>query len=131
MIAQNGWKIKEYRQNGYKPGEMIIVSLVGKLQELNHVIYADYKKDYDWKYLKSCDVCIFASSGVDYKKTLNAIASVKTRFLALWDVDRLEGADFYLMPSMRSINKPKTMWEWVLHHNVWIPMQNEMFQGLR
>lgn len=129
LIPTNAQKIIDLRKRGYKPDEMIIVSLVGKIDELNHVIYADYRKSYDWKFLAGLEVCIFASSAVDYAKTLKSIGMIKTRFLALWDVDRLEGAEFWRFPSVESVCKPKELWEWKLIPNIWIPMQNKMFNG--
>lgn len=129
MIPTNAIKIIELRKRGYKPDEMIIVSLVGRLDELNHVIYADYRKEYDWKFLKGLEVCIFANSAVDYKKTLLAIAKVKTSFLGLWDVDRLEGADFNYLPNLEPLHKPNHALKMSLYPNIWINMQNKMFNN--
>ena len=129
VIPTNAFKIIELRKKGYKPDEMIIVSLVGKIDELNHVIYADHRKDYDWNFLKGLDVCIFANSSIEIKKTLLAIATIKTRFLGLWDVDRLEGADFLYLPCVSSLSKPQSQWRYKLMPFNWIPMQNKLFNG--
>ena len=79
MIATNANKIVQLRKNGYRPDEMILVSLVGKLDELNHVVYANPKDDYDWTWCQGLDICIFASSGTPWAKTMNVIAHAKTR----------------------------------------------------
>ena len=129
MIATNANKIIQLRKNGYRPDEMIIISLVGKLDELNHVVYADTKTDYDWSWCRGLDICIFASSGVKWTKTMNSIARVKTHFLAVWDIDRHEGADFVYLPNHESVCKPQSLWQWHVIPNIWIPMQNRIFSG--
>ena len=99
MLATNAQKIVELRKRGYKPNEMIIVSLVGKVDELNHTIFANPKLEYDWEWCKGLEVCIFASSAVDWLKTVDSISKVNPAFLALWDIDRYEGSEFF-----RSLN---------------------------
>lgn len=127
MIPANSLKIIELRKRGYKPDELIIISLVGKLDEENYVIYADYRKDYDWKFLKDLDVCIFANSAVDFKKTLVDIAKVGVKFLGLWDVDRLEGADFKYLPYIDDSYKLDGKFKMRLYPSIWINMQNKIF----
>jgi len=129
MIPTNALKIIELRKRGYKPDELIIISLVGKLDELNHVIYADYRKNYEWGFLKGLDVCIFANSAIDFKKTLIDIAKVETRFLGLWDVDRLEGANFKYLPYIDDSYKLDGKFEMKLYSDIWINMQNKIFNN--
>jgi hypothetical protein len=48
MIAQGAERIVEARRKGLKPGEMIIVSLIGRVNEQNHTVYANSRKQFDW-----------------------------------------------------------------------------------
>lgn len=129
MLATNALKIVNLRRNGYRPDEMVIVSLVGKVQELNHVVYAFADKEYEWDWCKGLDICIFASSAVDCGKTVKAIGIHKPRFLAVWDVDRLEGADITFFPSVASINKPQSQWKYVPYVITWCSLANKIFNG--
>lgn len=128
-LASNALKIVNLRANGYRPDEMIIVSLVGRVDELNHTVFADPRQSYDWRWCRDLDVCVFASSAVKWLETIKAMADVRPRYLSLWDIDRKEGAEFWLQPDALTIEKPAHEWRWKLTPNVWIPMQNRMFEG--
>ena len=129
MIAQNAFKIVELRRNGYRPDEMILVSLVGKLDELNHVVYALPKLDYDWRWCKGLEICIFASSGVNWQPFVKAISEAEPRFLSLWDVDRNEGAEFYRLPDPATIERPRSQWKMKLFSQPWCAIENKLFTG--
>ncbi len=129
MLATNAQKILDLRKRGYKPDEMILVSLVGRIDELNHTVYAVAKNDYDWSWCRGLDICVYASSSVDWLKTINAIARNKTRFLAVWDIDRKEGAEFWFMPCEKALSKPQMGFKMKLIPNPWCSLQNKMFSG--
>lgn len=50
MMAVNSQPILEVRKKGLKPAETILVSLIGRLNERNHTVYADPRKEYDWSW---------------------------------------------------------------------------------
>ena len=129
MLATNAQKIVELRKRGYKPDEMILVSLVGKIDELNHTVYAIAKNEYDWKWCRGLDICVYASSGVDWFQTIKAIADTKPRYLAIWDVDRKEGAEFWRLPCEKALDKPQRELKMKLIPNPWCSIQNKMFSG--
>lgn len=125
MIPTNAKKIIDLRKNGYKPDEIVIVSIVGKIDELNHIVFANPKDDYDWTWCKGLDVCVFGSSAVDWKKTVDAISRVAPRFLALWDVDRGEGAEFYRTLNPDNFRNGETK----LSYITWCSIANNIFSG--
>lgn len=129
MLATNALKILELRKRGYKPDEMILVSLVGKIDELNHTVYAVAKNEYDWSWCKGLDICVYASSGVDWLPTIKAIADAKPHFLAVWDIDRKEGAEFWRLPCEKALSKPQHELKMKLIPNPWCSLQNKMFSG--
>lgn len=125
MIATNAKKIVDLRANGYRPNEMILVSLVGKIDELNHTIFALPKAKYDWSWCANLDICVYADSSVDWMATVAAISEAKPNYLALWDVDRKEGAEFWRLPDPQILPQIKMK----LFPNVWCSVQNKMFLG--
>ena len=129
MIATNAERIVKLRANGYRPDEMILVSLVGRIDELNHTVYADPRNAYDWRWVLGLDVCVFASSAVRWLDTIKAISECRPQLLALWDTDRNEGAEFWRLPDEATIDRPQSLWRWKLIPHAWIGMQNRMFMG--
>ena len=129
MLATNAQKIVNLRNRGYKPDEMILISLVGKIGELNHTIFAIAKNEYDWKWCRGLDICVYASSAVDWLPTIKAIADVKPRYLAIWDVDRKEGAEFWRFPCEKARDRPQSELKMKLIPNPWCSLQNKMFSG--
>jgi hypothetical protein len=131
MIAFNAQPIADARASGFRPAEMIIVSLVGRLDELNHTVHASTQKSYDWQWAKGLDVCIFAASGVDWVTTAKAILDAKPRWLGIWDVNRLEGAEIWLHPDVRDIQKPRDQWRWTIDFIPFLSFQNKEFEGIK
>lgn len=129
MIPTNAKKIIDLRKNGYKPDEMILVSIVGKVDEMNHVVYASPKDDYEWGWCAGLDVCVFANSAVEWRKTVDSISKAKPRFLALWDVDRKEGAEFYRTLNLSASEANLRHSETKLSYITWCSIANKIFSG--
>ena len=125
MIATNAKKIVDLRANGYRPNEMILVSLVGKIDELNHTVFAMPKFEYDWRWCAGLDICVYADSSVDWMPTVVAISQAKPRYLSLWDFDRKEGSEIWLLPDPKALPVIKMK----VVPNVWCSIQNKMFAG--
>jgi len=49
MIAHNAQPIFEARRRGLMTAEMVLVSLIGRINEQNHTVYANPQNAYDWK----------------------------------------------------------------------------------
>lgn len=127
MIASNAQPILDARRNGMKPNEMILVSLIGRINEPNHTVYANPKKDYEWLWARGLEICIYAAPGVNWRAVALPIASERPSYLGIWDADRKQGADVYLLPHLDDIVKPQSEWRHVLHFMAWLPYQNEAF----
>lgn len=130
MIATNAQPIVDARMQGFKPDEMILVSLVGRISEQNHTVLAKPGLNYDWRWALGLDVCLYISDAVDWRTAALAIAKAQPRFLALWDVASKRGATVYLKPSHSSeIDKPARLWDWVLDFSSWLDCDNEAFKA--
>ena len=127
MIAPNAQPILDAREKGFKPAELILISMIGRLNESNHTVYASPSKQYDWAWARGLKVCIYAAPGVQWRGVLHAIASVSPSWLGLWDADRHEGTDVYLFPDASDIDKPQTDWRCNLDFLPWLPFQNKDF----
>jgi hypothetical protein len=127
MIAPNAQPILEARTNGLKPAEMVLISLIGRINEQNHTIYANPKRQYDWLWVRGLQVCIYAARDVDWRNLARSVASERPSYLALWDADRRQGANVCLLPDPADIEKPQAEWRWNLDFLPWLPSQNKEF----
>ncbi len=127
VIASNAQPILDARQKGLKPAEMILVSLIGRINEPNHTVYANPKTRYEWLWARGLQICIYAAKDVNWADTARSIASEGPSYLAIWDADRHEGSDVHFLPNPADIHKPKTDWRWNLDFLPWLPFQNREF----
>lgn len=127
MIPNGAKAIAEVRSRGLKPAEMLIVSLIGRVNEQNHTIYAAGDKEYDWSWARGLQVCVYADSRSKWRPVLNAIATVNPAYLALWDAEKRQGAQVWRLPYASDIEKPKEQWRWKLDFLPWLPIQNQEF----
>lgn len=127
MIASNAQPILDARKKGYKPAEMILVSLIGRINETNHTVYANPQKEYDWKWTRGLEICIYTSLGINWRAVARSIASERPSYLAIWCADSRQGAQAFLLPNPADIDKPKNQWRWNLDFLSWMPCQNEEF----
>lgn len=129
MIAFNAQPIVDARANGYKPNELVIVSLIGRLPNLNHTVHASTEKGYDWSWVRGLEICIYAASGVNWMSTAQSIAAQHPTWLAIWDSNRKEGAEVWYLPDARDIEKPSDQWRWNLSFWQFEKFQNRDFEG--
>lgn len=128
MNLPNGAQaIIDARKRGMKPAEMLIVSLVGKVNETNHVIYVNPQAEYDWRWIVGLKVCVYFGSGVKWKEQLAEIAKCRPEWLGMYNVDQFKGATAYYLPRADDIEKPKNQWRHVLDFLPWTKYQNEEF----
>lgn len=128
MIAFNAQPIADARANGYKPDELIIVSLVGKLPNTNHTVMASSEKTYDWSWCRGLEIVIYAVDGVNWLPTAKAIADKHPNWLAIWDKNRKEGAEIWYHPNPADIEKPRDQWRWELSFLEFIACENKEFE---
>lgn len=105
MLPYGARPIAEARLRGQRPADLLIVSLVGPLDEVNPVIVADPAKQYDWRFMIDLKACIFARPGVRFSPVVLEIARHLPLWLGLWDVDAEEGADCCTYIKPESIDK--------------------------
>lgn len=87
-------EIVETRTIGKRPADMVLVSLVGPLRELNPVVVAKPERCYDWRFLVDLEVLIVVSSAIDkalVARCVKAILAQKPQYLGLWFADRQQG----------------------------------------
>lgn len=127
MIPFGAQRIIDARQRGMKPAELVLVSLVGRLNENNPTVYADPRREYEWFWARGLQVCIFASTEVNWRAVALSIKRQSPSALLLWDADRREGADVYFLPHVDDIGKPPSERRWHLDFLPWLPWQNQEF----
>ena len=94
QLPYGGREILELRLSRQKPADMVLVSLIGPLRELNHVVVARPERAYDWRFLAGLEVLIVASMGVpaeQINRATTAILGVSPEYLGVWFSDRQNG----------------------------------------
>ncbi|MGE5652513.1 MAG: hypothetical protein ACM34A_20155 [Bacillota bacterium] len=127
MIPFNALPIVDARRRGLKPAGLILISLIGRVNEQNHTVYANAQKQYDWQWVRGLHVCIYTSPDAGWRPIARLIAAERPSFLGLWDADNRQGANVYLLPHPADIDKPKSEWRWMLDFLPWLPFQNQEF----
>lgn len=120
-------------RTGAKPEDMVIVSLVGPLEDGNPVVLAD-GPEHDWRFLRGLRVCVFGKVGTPNRQTAIAIGTCLPSWLALWDMESKEGADVIVHIRESALDLPKDQLRksanWTAILWPWSPWQNKIFKGV-
>lgn len=93
-VPYGAQEIIDTRMIGKRPADMVLVSLVGPLRELNHVVVAKPGRSYDWRFLARLEVLIVASTAIDrgaVKRVVDAVLPHKPGYLGVWFADKQDG----------------------------------------
>lgn len=94
QLPYGGREIAELRANRQKPADMVLVSLIGPLKELNPIVIAKPERSYDWRFLKGLEVMIVASMSIpaeQINRAKNALLAVEPEYLGVWFSDVQNG----------------------------------------
>lgn len=130
-LAEGAQAIIAQRMKGYKPADMVIVSLCGKVKTNNPLVLADASKAYDWRWVRGLDVCLYIADAVDWPGLMKAIALCRPDNLCLWDHGGAWGATVYLPPTVDDLGKPRRFWKFELDFLPWLDCQNDDFLHCR
>jgi hypothetical protein len=93
-VPYGALEIIETRMTGRRPADMVLVSLIGPLRELNPVVVAKPGKAYDWRFLVGLDVLVVTTTAADQSSVRRVLADAvaqSPRFLGVWFADRQDG----------------------------------------
>jgi hypothetical protein len=96
--------ILEARMKGFKPADMVIVSMVGRLRESNPTVYVN-GPNHDWLFVKGLEICLFCDKHCKWRETLEAIMAQEPVKTSLWDVLNRQGAWCYYLPTLRAVER--------------------------
>ena len=126
-LALNAQPIVSARLRGFKPSELVLVSLVGHVEAANHVVRAIPGTAYDWRWTRGLEVCVYVGERMDWIDTLKDIAKQRPAYLGLWNCHEHWGARVYLVPTADDIAKPVRQWGYELDFLPWLDFQNQDF----
>lgn len=126
-LAINAPAILAARMKGLKPADMVIVSLVGPVGAENPTVFAKPEGEYDWRWVRGLDVCLYLHDDQEWAELLKAIALNRPAFLNLWSHAGQWGAKVYLVPTAADIAKPVRSWKYELDFLPWMDFQNKDF----
>ena len=93
-IPYGAAEIIEIRRSRKRPEDMVLVSLIGPLREVNPVIVANPTRVYDWSFLVDLEVLVVANEDTDKQAVrcvLDAIKATLANSVSLWLADRQTG----------------------------------------
>lgn len=95
ILPYGGQAIANLRQQGKRPADMVLVSLVGPLRgETNPTVIAQLGRAYDWRWLRDLDVLVVAGSQQPKPAVRAVIEGIKAElpaYLGLWIADQQNG----------------------------------------
>lgn len=128
MLALNAEPILKARLRGFKPSELVMVSLVGHLHTANHTVLALPGTDYDWRWVRGLEVCVHVGDAPNWYDTVKAIARQRPEWLGMWNCAVGGGANVYLIPTADDVAKPVREWDCELDLLAWLDFQNDDFK---
>lgn len=118
-------------RTGAKPEDMVLVSLVGPLEDSNPTMVVA-GPEYDWRFMRGLRVCIFGRVGTPNRQTAIAIGMNLPSKLWLWDVDAKQGTDVIVHIRLEAIDLPTEQLRkpanWTAILLPWSPWQNKKFE---
>jgi hypothetical protein len=127
MIALNAQPILDARLRGFKPADLILVSMVGHINAANHTVRAIPAMTYDWRWVHGLEVCVYVGERQDWVGTLKAIALQRPAYLCIWNCFEHWGARVYLIPTADDVSRPARQWTYELDFLPWLDFQNDDF----
>lgn len=125
--------ILQARLRGETAADLVIVSLVGALDEGNPVVVAN-GAEHDWRFCRALQVCIFGKVGTPNRQVAMAIGMNLPKRLYLWDVEAKEGTDVTVCLKVSAIDKRRDdikPSDWTAILAPWNRWQNKTFQEVR
>lgn len=126
-LARNAEPILTARRRGLKPDEMVMVSLVGRIDTSNISVFADPDIAYDWRWSHRLDVCVWIGDEPNWAPTVKAIAQARPDYLCIWHQGQRWGARVFFLPTAEDIGKPPQLWTCELDFLEWLDFQNRDF----
>ena len=95
-LPYGGQAIADLRAIRKRPADMVLVSLIGPLREINPVVTPRPEKLYDWRFLAGLEVMVIADMKIEQAlivQTLEAIERVVPDYLGAWFTDKQDGSN--------------------------------------
>lgn len=127
ILAQNAEPILAARMKGKKPVDMVIVSMVGPVVTQNPIVFAKPDEQYDWRWVRDLDVCVYMDGDVDWQALLLDVALQLPAHLSLWDSGAKWGTAVHLIPRASDIGRPRRAWKFEIDFSPWMDFQNDDF----
>lgn len=124
-LPEGAQRILDARLKGYRPADMVIVSMVGKVETQNPLVFARSATGYDWRWARGLDICLYVDLEDDWPPTLKDIALQRPEHLSLWVPGAGWGAKVYLIPTAEDVAKPVRQWRYELDFLPWMDFQNK------
>lgn len=126
-LPANAQMILDARLKGFKPADMVIVSLVGPVGADNPTVFAKLGTKYDWRWVRGLDLCLYFTDEDEWSELVKEIALQRPEHISLWNNVGNWGATAYLSPTAADIGLPVRRWKYELDFTPWMDFQNKDF----
>lgn len=126
MIAAGAEDILRTRQNGHRPSEAVVVSLVGELP-VQWLVQPDLDTEYDWLPLVDLDIWVICHYKhlVRVGRMLWQMKRHRPRNIWVLVEDRDRAFELVWTLKLESIKKPIDQWEWELERQPLLKIQKQ------
>lgn len=124
LLPANAQAILDARMKGFKPADMVIVSMVGPVGSDNPTVFAKDGEKYDWRWVRGLTVCLYFADDLDWPTMLKEIGLQRPEHMELWNQAAQWGAHAFLEPTATDVAKPPNKWRYELGFLPWMDFQN-------
>lgn len=127
MIAPGGEKILAMRRRGQRPGEDVVLSVIGPL-DVEWLVQPDLDTDYDWLWAVDLNVWIVSTKDTPQsplRALLESVRKHRPRSIRLWLDDTRVGYELWFYPTPETVTGPPDRWRWVMEATALLDCENE------
>jgi hypothetical protein len=127
LIAPGGDRVLSLRRGGMRPGESVVVSLIGEMP-VEWLVTPDLDTDYDWMWAVDLDLLVVSSVRTPAEPLRALVAALRRhrpRNVRLWIDEPRIGYDLWFRPTIESVVGPPDKWVWVMESTRFLPCEED------
>jgi len=132
MLAPGAARILALRKAGNRPGENVVVSVVGE-KPVEWLVQPDLDTSYDWMWVVDLDLWVLADTTTDAGKLRTMMADIKSRRprrLHLWLDDLGVGYEVWSYPTVETAHLPRGRWQMTTEMLKMSEWENDVMKSL-
>lgn len=130
MIARGGERILAMRRQGRRPGEDVVISLVGPM-EVEWLVEPDLPTAHDWIWVVDLNLWVVVNTDTPQeglRALLRGLRGHRPRNIRLWLADARMGFELWFHPTPETVTGPPDRWVWLMEATRLMPFQEKVME---